>query len=319
MELLDIIRYENESTYVDFKRSQYQNNESFLKDIMAMANANTDVSKRYIIIGVKHLPNGSRDIVGIPMDEFRDDADYQDLVRQNIEPEIKFVYKPIEFGDQLLGVFEITDCGQRPYVMKKTQGKLEQGACYIRRGSQQGRVIRADLEIMYEERFKKQRERDIKNSYIHLLKQEFEVNKSLLDHMARFSTGGPIIAELWSPAAEIANHFIFEAWDSIMRSGIIASLEFDEVDAYRQAVKAIREAIFYVRKAHSNWGRALNWDNPLYVSRAETSELKQPFSPSLLLQQDVRECEKVINDAIEASKRAVELLELKYGPFSSSR
>ncbi|BFH65383.1 hypothetical protein PAJ34TS1_59750 [Paenibacillus azoreducens] len=42
MELLNIVRYENENTFVDFKRSQYQNNESFLKDIMAMANTNTD-------------------------------------------------------------------------------------------------------------------------------------------------------------------------------------------------------------------------------------------------------------------------------------
>ncbi|MBS5913111.1 MAG: ATP-binding protein [Paenibacillus macerans] len=313
MELLDIIRYENESTYVDFKKTQYQDNESFLKDIMAMANANTDINKRYIIIGVKHMPNGDRNFFCIPKDEFKDDADYQDLVRQNIEPEIKFVYKAVEFEGHLLGVFEITNCEQRPYVMKKAKGKLEQGACYIRRGSQQGRVIREDLEIMYEKRFKKQRERDIKNSYIYLLKQEFENNRALLHHMARFSTGGPIIAELWSPAAEIANRFIFEAWDSIMRSGIIASLEFNEMQTYRQAVKAIREAVFYVRKAHSNWIRALTWDKPLYVSSAESSELKQPISPNAILQQDVRECGKAINDAIEASKRAIELLESNRG------
>lgn len=319
LELLDIIRYENESTYVDFKRSEYQNKEDFLKDIMAMANANTDVNKRYIIIGVKHSTSGSREYFSIPRNEFKDDAEYQDLVRMNIEPEIKFVYKPVEFGEHLLGVFEITDCEQRPYVMKKTQGRLEQGVCYIRRGSQQARVIRADLEIIYEERFKKQRERDIKNSYIHLLKQEFENNKALLQYMDKFSTGGPVIAELWSPAAEIANHFIFEAWDSIMRSGIIASLEFDEMQIYRQAIKAIREAIFYVRKAHSNWSRALNWDKPLYVSSAEKNALKQSISPNLILQQDVQECGKAIRDAIEASKRAVELLELNYGAFGSSK
>lgn len=51
---------------------------------MAMANANTDINKRYIIIGVKHLPNEDRNFFGIPKNEFKDDADYQDLVRQNI-------------------------------------------------------------------------------------------------------------------------------------------------------------------------------------------------------------------------------------------
>jgi len=316
MELLDIIRYENESTYVDFKRSQYQNKEDFLKDIMAMANANTDVNKRYIIVGVKHSTSGSREYFSIPRNEFKDDADYQDLVRQNIEPEIKFVYKPVELREYLLGVFEISECENRPYVMKKKFGTLEQGASYIRRGSQHARVIRADLEMIYEERFKKQRERDIKNSYIYLLKQEFENNKALLIHMDRFSTGGPVIAELWSPAAEIANHFIFEAWDSIMRSGIIALLEFNEMQIYRQAIKAIREAVFYVRKANSNWSRALNWNNPLYVSSAEANILKQSISPNLILQQNVRECEQAINVAVKASERAIEFLDSNYGTMN---
>lgn len=313
MDLLEIIRYENESIYADFKRSQYQNNEDFLKDIMAIANANTDVSKRYIIIGVKHSPNGNRDFYSIPREEFKDDAVYQDLIRNNIEPEIKFIYKPFEVEGHLLGVFEISECENRPYVMKKKFGTLEQGACYIRRGSQQSRAVRADLEIMYEERYKKQRERDIKQSYLHLLKLEFENNKALLNHMGLFSSGGPIIAELWSPAAEIANHFIFEAWDSLMRSGIIASLEFDEMEAYREAIKAIRDAVFYVRKAKSNWVRVLTWDKPIYSPRTETAELKQVIPPDVILQQDVKECEKAIKDALEASERAIRLLESIHG------
>ncbi|WP_025676899.1 helix-turn-helix domain-containing protein [Paenibacillus massiliensis] len=312
MELLEIISYENESTYVDFKRNQYQNNESFLKDIMAMANANIDDSKRYIIIGVKHLPNGSREFVGIPREEFKDDADYQDLVRQNIEPEIKFVYKPVEFEGHLLGIFEITDCGQRPYVMKKTQGKLEQGACYIRRGSQQGRVIRADLEVIYEERFKKQRERDIKNSYIHLLKQEFINNTNLLNHMKSFVSEGPIVAESWLPAAEIANHFIFEAWDSIMRSGIIAVLELDEVETYRMSIKAIREAVYFVRKAHSNWIRILSMEN---LNKSLPDHLKLVVLPQQILQHDVLECKTRITNAISASNQAVKILETNYGVY----
>lgn len=313
MDILEIIRYENENTYVDFKRSQYHNNEDFLKDIMAMVNSNTDVSKRYIIIGVKHSPSGNREFCSIPREEFRDDAVYQDLVRNNIEPEIKFIYKPVEFEGQLLGVFEISECENRPYVMKKKFGTLEQGTCYIRRGSQQGRAVRADLEVMYEERYKKQREKDIKHSYLHLLKREFENNKALLHHMRLFSSGGPIIAELWSPAAEITNHFIFEAWDSLMRSGIIASLEFEEMETYRQAIKEIRDAVFYVRKAQSNWVRVLTGDKPIYSPRTETSELKQVIPPDVILQQDVKECEKAIKDALEASERAIRLVESNHG------
>lgn len=313
LDLSEIIRYENESTYVDFKRDQYQDKEAFLKDIMAMANANTEAKKRYIIIGVKHIPNGTREYHSIPDDEFKDDSEYQNLVRNNVEPEIKFSYKPFDFEGHLLGVFEITDCNQRPYSMKKSFGKVEQGACYIRRGSQQGRAVRADLEIMYEERYKKQRERDIKFSYLHLLKREFMNNRTFLYRMDTFMSEGPIIAELWTPAAEISNHFILEAWDSLMRSGIIASLEFEEMETYRYAVKTIRDAIYYVREAKSNWLRILTWDNPMIESNVQPPELRQPTSPKIVLQQNVRTCKEGIKIAQEAIEKAIRVLEENHG------
>ncbi|WP_046216253.1 RNA-binding domain-containing protein [Paenibacillus wulumuqiensis] len=93
---MNIIRYENEGTHVDFKREQYHHIKSLLRDIIARANANTEASKRYIIIGVMHLSDGKREYFSIPRNEFKDNADYQSLVRQNIEPEIKFSYKPFE-------------------------------------------------------------------------------------------------------------------------------------------------------------------------------------------------------------------------------
>ncbi|MFI8715388.1 hypothetical protein [Brevibacillus brevis] len=144
-------------------------------------------------------------------------------------------------------------------------------------------------------------------------KYKFENNRNLLYQMGLFSSGGPIIAELWSPAAKIANNFIFEAWDSLLRSGIIASLEFDEMEAYRQAIKAIRDAVFCVRKAQSNWVRVLTWDKPMYSPRTEIAELKQVVPPDVILQQDVKECEKAIKDALEESDRAIRLLESNNG------
>lgn len=314
MDLLEIIRYENESTTVDFKRSQYQNNEELLKDIMAMANANIDANnKRYIIVGVKHSPNGSRVVHSIPSEEFKDDSEYQNLVRNNIEPEIKFSYKPVDFEGHLLGVFEITECHHRPYSMKKTFGKLEQGTCYIRRGSQQGRVVRADLEVMYEDRYEKKRERDIKHSYLHLLKREFMNNQALLYRMDKFVSVGPVIAELWNPAAEISDHFVFEAWESLMRSGIIASLEFEEMESYSHAIKTIRDTVNYVREAKSNWLRILAWDHPIFDSNHLPAEMKQTISPWLVLQQSVQNCKDIIILSQEAIGKAISLLDTNHG------
>jgi hypothetical protein len=59
IELDDLIKFENESTSVDFKAKQYERNEDLLKDLIAMANANV-AGDRHIIIGAKHLPDGTR-------------------------------------------------------------------------------------------------------------------------------------------------------------------------------------------------------------------------------------------------------------------
>jgi hypothetical protein len=307
-----IIEFENESTYVDFKMSQYENKEELLKDVMSMANANIENSKRYIIIGVKHKPDGRREFHPIQANEFRDDSEYQELLRSNIEPEIQFRYIPFEYKGILLGVFEITGCNNRPYVMKKQLNKLEKGVCFIRRGSQNGRAIREDLEVMYEERYKRQRELEIKNSYLHLLKHEFRNSSGLLHKMDSFISEGPIIKELWATAGEISKHFVHEAWDALMRSGVIATLEYEEMEEYRYAVKTIRDAVYYVREASANWMRILAWNHPILETEVTISELRQPASPKMYLQQRVYECKQAIKIAQEAIRKAIELMESRH-------
>lgn len=142
----EIIEFENESTSLDFKAKQYMkgNYESFLKDIISMANGKTN-DRKLIIIGIKHRPNGVKDILGIDED-FIDDATYQQLVHENIEPELNLAYSPFPFKDVNLGVFEIYDCSDKPYMMKKDFKNLKRGDSFIRKGSHQTRVTRKDID-----------------------------------------------------------------------------------------------------------------------------------------------------------------------------
>lgn len=314
MDIESIIKFENENTYVDFKKTQYKNNDDFLKDIMSMANANIENNKRYIICGVKHLPDGNREYHSIPESEFKDDSIYQGLVREYIEPEIQFQYYPYYIEGVLLGIFEITGCNNRPYVLKKQSKilKMEQGACFIRRGSQIGRAIREDFEAIYEVKYTKRRELEIKNSYLHLLKHEFNNNSLLLWRINTFISVGPIIKELWNPADSLSQHFVIEAWDSLLRSGVIASLEFEEMEHYRYAVKTMREAIYYVREAKANWLRILEWNNPVVVSNSAITELRQSPSPLAIMEQYVRNCKEAIDTAQKAIQIAVKNLEKKH-------
>lgn len=143
-----IIQYEREGSKLDFKKTQYikENYHELLKDIMSMANVPTD-GERYIVIGVKDYPDGKKEYFSIPKEEIVDQATYQQVVRDNIEPTIEFSYYPFEFEGCILGIIEIKNCNDAPYMMKKNyNSSLKKGDCFIRKGSQKEKLTRRDLD-----------------------------------------------------------------------------------------------------------------------------------------------------------------------------
>jgi hypothetical protein len=146
-ELESIIKYEREGTKLDFKREQYRKEKykDLIKDIMAMANA-TREGKRYIITGVKDLPSGDKEYFPIPKEDFVDQATYQQVLRENVEPSIDFTYYPVEVDGNWVGVFKIDNCNNPPYMMKKDFNGLSKGDCFVRKGSQQEKMTRRDLD-----------------------------------------------------------------------------------------------------------------------------------------------------------------------------
>ncbi|MFD2037554.1 helix-turn-helix domain-containing protein [Belliella marina] len=149
-ELIDLILYENENSKLDFKKEEYKKERfvSFLKDVLSMANSHIK-QDRYIIIGLKPKSTEDRGITGIE-GELTDSSTYQQLIFENIEPEISIDYFSYIFENKQLGVFKIYNCSNRPYLMKKDYGtgnyKLLKGEGYIRKGSHQTRLTRADYD-----------------------------------------------------------------------------------------------------------------------------------------------------------------------------
>jgi len=154
----DLIKYENENTSLDFKAIQYKKSqhEDLIKDIMSMANADVE-NDRYIIIGVNHESSGDREIFNIKKGDFIDSAIYQQIIRENIEPEIKIDYSPYKYKGKLLGIFKISGCSDKPYTMKKDFGELKKGDRFIRKGTHISRMIRRDLDAIIEKKIKKDR------------------------------------------------------------------------------------------------------------------------------------------------------------------
>lgn len=146
MNLDNLIEYEVENTCLDFKASEYgKDNEALIKDIMSMANANSNATK-YIILGVKDDINGEREIIGL--DEISDQAILENIIQENVESIIKFKYYKYLYKSKKLGIIEIYDNNDKPYMMKKDYKNLKKGDSWIRKGSRQSRVVKEDINEM---------------------------------------------------------------------------------------------------------------------------------------------------------------------------
>ena len=154
----NLIKYENENTSLDFKAIQYKKiqHEDLIKDIMSMANADVE-NDRYIIIGVSHKSSGDREILNIKERDFIDSSKYQQIIRENIEPDIKLEYFSYKHEGKLLGILKIFNCFDQPYMMKKDFGTLKKGDCFIRKGTHISRMMRRDLDVIFEKKIKKDR------------------------------------------------------------------------------------------------------------------------------------------------------------------
>lgn len=145
MNLDDLIENEEEHTCLDFKSKEYSKDSGMdlIKDVMSMANSLDSNTKR-IIIGVKQKPGEEKEFLGIK--EISDQATLENIIQENIEPTINFRYFKHDYKGVTLGIIEIFDNNDRPYMMKKDYVNLKRGDAWIRKGSRQSRMGRADID-----------------------------------------------------------------------------------------------------------------------------------------------------------------------------
>lgn len=159
-----LIKEKIEDTDFDLKKVPYkpETKFDFIKDVMAMANADIH-SDRYIVIGVSlDKETGRRDVIGIEETEIRDSSDYQSWVQDYIEPKIDLNYFPHKYDGKMFGIIKISNCVESPYMIKKELNDqktkkrvLQVGEAWIRKNSRQDRMNRTDLEHIYQKRLEK--------------------------------------------------------------------------------------------------------------------------------------------------------------------
>jgi hypothetical protein len=141
---------------VQFRSHAYGNDglRAFLRDVLALANASVEGS-RYIVVGVDFDARGRKRKHEVPEEDFAGKPSYQALANEYIEPPVRLRYKPVSFDGTRVGVFEIGDCQDRPYMMRVDFDEaLRRGDAYKRVNDAALKMGRRQLMELFERKFR---------------------------------------------------------------------------------------------------------------------------------------------------------------------
>lgn len=139
-----------ESNWIDYKMKIdfVENRIDFLRDVIAFAN-NSFEGLQYIIYGIKEV-DGQLELTGLDNSFDKDDAEFQQLIYENIEPIINIALSKHIYENKLFILLTIdADKSQRPFMFKKKYKDIDAGDSYIRVGSSKKRMLLSDFESIY--------------------------------------------------------------------------------------------------------------------------------------------------------------------------
>jgi len=154
--LARIARSATPSTAAHFRKRAYGRDgvEAFLRDVLAMANASVE-GARYIITGMEFDKKGRKRMYSVDSDDFSGKPAYQSLANEHIEPPIRIRYQPVTVEGERVGVFEIGDCQDRPYMMRVDHSEtLRRGDAYARVNDSTVKMGRRQLQSLFEKKFR---------------------------------------------------------------------------------------------------------------------------------------------------------------------
>lgn len=141
---------QKESKWIDYKMKIdfIENRVDFLRDIIAFAN-NSFEGNQYIIYGVKEK-EGQLELVGLDVRIDKDDAEFQQLIYDNIEPIINISFSKHVYDEKTFLLLTIdADKSQKPFMFKKKYKDIDAGDSYIRIGTSKRKMLRIDFENIY--------------------------------------------------------------------------------------------------------------------------------------------------------------------------
>ena len=154
--LANIARSGTPGDGVQFRKLPYgpKGIESFLRDVLALANASVD-GPRYIVIGTEFDSRGRKRIQPVSDKDFSGKPAYDALANDHIEPPLHISYTPVSVDGKQVGIVAIADCQDRPYMMRIDYSEtLRRGDAYMRLNDTAIKMGRRQLQSLFEKKFK---------------------------------------------------------------------------------------------------------------------------------------------------------------------
>ncbi len=154
--LVNIAERAAPSPGIQFRPSAYGKKgiRDFLRDVVAIANASIE-GNRYIVVGVDVMGDSKRRVTGIDSSDFNGKPSYVALVNEFVEPPVRLRYRPVGVSGKTVGIFEIGDCQDRPYMLRIDHCEtLRRGDAYMRVNDQAVKLGRRQLQALFEEKFR---------------------------------------------------------------------------------------------------------------------------------------------------------------------
>ena len=157
--LLDLIRNEETDSSLSFRERVYRRGDQaeLLRDLIALANAPV-VGRRFLILGVDDKVGRERRFPGVSERSWKNFCNVlPDYLGRTVEPRIALTLQSIKVEDVLIGAVCLDSCENPPYLLsRRISSTMPAGGGWARRGVKQRRLLREDLQRIFEARFRRQ-------------------------------------------------------------------------------------------------------------------------------------------------------------------
>jgi hypothetical protein len=148
--LEELIRSGSPGTPIQFRPQPYGSDgeAEFLRDLLAMSNANVK-GPRLILVGVDSDATGAARVTGVSEADFK--IPYEAIARRHIESPVQLTYRPVGHDNKQIGIFQIANCQDRPYMMRGDHSAtLHHGDAWVRINNQRFRLGRSQLQALFQ-------------------------------------------------------------------------------------------------------------------------------------------------------------------------